>query len=205
MNRFERYKEKNKHPCASCGAGCLKDSKLCQRCDRKRRRTEMSENPVRLRHGFAKKQGASVQPEYYIWSSMHQRCTNPKASQYEDYGGRGIKVCERWNLFDNFIADMGTRPEGKYPSGRAMYTIERKNGNKDYSPDNCIWATYRTQSINRRSGRIVTYLGETLPLAVFVERSGLDYKIVHQRIERGWSIERALKEAHRGLPRRGKQ
>jgi hypothetical protein len=191
------------HPCANnCGARVFKTYKLCQKCDRARRRTEMSENPVRLRHGYAKKEhgvsGLSVSPEYYVWSSMHQRCTNPKAGQYEDYGGRGIKVCERWDLFDNFLADMGPRPEGKHPSGRAMYTLERKEGDKDYGPDNCIWATYKAQSLNKRSGRIVTYLGETLPLAVFVDRTGLDYKIVHQRIVRGWTVDRALKEPHKG-------
>jgi len=205
MNRQQKYQEKNKHPCAECNALVLKGSRLCKRCDKRRRKTEMSKNPVRLRHGFAKREDGSVRPEYYIWASMVQRCSNPKAKQYEDYGGRGIKVCKRWLVFDNFIADMGPRPEGKHPSGRAMYTIERKNGNGGYSPDNCVWATYKDQSTNRRGGRIVTYLGETLPLAVFVDRAGLDYKIVHQRIARGWSIDRALKEAHKGCQSRGKR
>ena len=192
MNRFEKHREKNKHPCAECGARVLKTSKLCKSCDKKRRKIEMSENPVRLRHGFAKREQGSVRPEYYIWNSMIQRCTNPKAKQYKDYGGRGIKVCARWKLFDNFLADMGPRPKGKHPSGRAMYTLERKNGNGDYTPKNCVWATYKDQARNRRKARMVTYLGETQPLAVFVERVGLDYKIVHQRIVRGWSVERSL-------------
>lgn len=197
MNRFERYREKSMHPCANkCGARVGKDAKLCKKCDRVRRRVEMSENPVRLRHGFAKSRGL-MRPEYYIWNSMCQRCSNPKAKQYEDYGGRGIKVCARWDLFDNFLVDMGPRPDGKHPSGRAMYTLERKDGNADYEPGNCIWATYKEQACNKRNGRMVTYLGETLPLATFVDRSGLDYKIVHQRIVRGWTVARALTEPHR--------
>ena len=194
MNRHERYREKHKHPCAAgCGARIIRTSKLCKKCDRDRRKKEMSENPVRLRHGYSVKKYGSVSPEYYIWSSMIQRCTNPNASQYKDYGGRGIKVCEQWQLFDNFLADMGPRPAGKHPSGRAMYTLERKDGNADYSKENCIWATYKDQSLNRRNGRVVTYLGETQPLAVFVDRVGANYKIVRQRISRGWSVEDALK------------
>ena len=174
------------HPCAICGARVLKNSKMCRRCDRARRRVEMSENPLRLRHGFSKR------PEHYIWQSMVQRCTNPKAQQYEDYGGRGIKVCARWMLFDNFLADMGQRPEGKHPSGRAMYTLERKKTDGDYTPKNCVWATYKDQSRNRRKGRIVSYRGKSQPLAVWVEEFGLDYKIVHQRLSRGWSVSKAF-------------
>lgn len=193
MNKYERYREQHMHPCADCGARVLKNSKRCKTCDKKWRKKEMSENPVRLRHGYAtKKNRGSVRPEYYIWHSMIQRCTNPKAKQYEDYGGRGIKVCKRWHLFDNFIADMGSRPEGEHPSGRAMWTLERKNSNKGYSPDNCIWATYKDQSRNRRKNRLVTYHGEEVPLAVLTERLSLNYKIVHQRISRGWTVEQAL-------------
>lgn len=186
MDRFQRYREKNKHPCPDCGEPALKDSVRCQACDRKRRRVEMRENPVRLRHGF------TGRPEYYVWVSMIQRCTNPKAKQYEDYGGRGIKVCERWLVFDNFLADMGPRPEGEYQSGRARYTIERKENSGDYDPSNCVWATYKQQSRNRRSQRDVTYRGKTQPLAVWVEELGLNYKIVHQRLARGWSVDRAF-------------
>jgi hypothetical protein len=192
-SRQQRYQERNKHPCAECGAPVLKNSKRCKVCDKKWRKKEMSENPVRLRHGYSTRKNTNrVRPEYYIWNSMLQRCENPKAKQYEDYGGQGIAVCERWHLFDNFLADMGPRPDGKHSSGRAMYTLERKDGNSDYSKENCVWATYKDQSLNKRNGRMITYLGETQPLAVFVDRVGANYKIVHQRLSRGWSIEEAL-------------
>jgi hypothetical protein len=186
MNSQQRYREKNKHPCADCGAPTFKTSIRCQACDRKLRRTEMSKNPVRLRHGFVGR------PEYYIWTSMIQRCTNPKARQYADYGGRGIKVCSRWRMFDNFIADMGPRPNERHPSGRAKYTLERTDNDGDYTPKNCVWATYKQQARNSRSACMVAYRGKTQPLAVWVEELGLNYKIVHQRLARGWTVQQAF-------------
>lgn len=73
---------------------------------------------------------------------MKSRCSNPNNKRYSDYGGRGIKVCKRWNDFRNFFADMGVRPGGR--------TLERKDNNGDYEPDNCCWATYYEQRINSR-------------------------------------------------------
>lgn len=73
---------------------------------------------------------------------MKKRCNNPKNHNYPYYGGRGIRVCERWNDFENFLADMGVRPEGT--------TLDRKNSNGNYEPDNCRWATKVEQRNNRR-------------------------------------------------------
>jgi hypothetical protein len=146
----------------------------------------MSENPVRLRHGYTGK------PEYYIWTSMVQRCTNPQAKQYDDYGGRGIKVCDRWRLFDNFLADMGPRPEGTYPSGRTKYTIERKDNDGDYTPKNCVWATYRQQARNKKKAHMITYRGKTQSLVVWAEELGLNYKTAHTRLSRGWTVSQAF-------------
>lgn len=186
MNRFKRYAERNRHPCVDCGKRVLKASRRCHACDRVLRRKEMSEHPVRLRHGF------SDRPEYYIWVSMIQRCTNPKARYYTNYGGRGITVCKRWFTFDNFIADMGPRPSGTYPSGRTIYTIERTDNDGNYTPKNCVWATYKQQARNRTSARMITHAGETLQLSVWVEKLGLKYGVVHCRLARGWSVDRAF-------------
>lgn len=89
--------------------------------------------------------GHAVQdhPLYTIWASMLARCTNPKTPRYENYGGRGIKVCKRWHHFRNFAADMGMRPSPKH-------TLERKNNNRGYFLSNCVWATGTEQCLNRR-------------------------------------------------------
>jgi hypothetical protein len=82
-------------------------------------------------------------PEYFIWHGMFRRCYDPRHIDFKNYGARGIKVCERWYSFANFLADMGDRPEG--------LVLERINNNKGYSPKNCKWATWKEQYRNKRS------------------------------------------------------
>lgn len=88
-------------------------------------------------------------PTYYAWSAMITRCTNPRNPRWKNYGGRGISVCERWLKFENFLVDMGPRPDGM-KGQRSLYSIDRwPNPNGDYEPSNCRWATVDQQKLNK--------------------------------------------------------
>jgi hypothetical protein len=89
------------------------------------------------------KHGMNKTPEWNAWVNMRQRCLNPNHTNYKHYGGRGIKVCERWLDFDNFLADMGRKPDPEL-------TLERIDNSKGYEPANCKWATMKEQSNNTR-------------------------------------------------------
>ena len=96
---------------------------------------------------MATKHGEHGSPEYVNWRALRERCLNPKHKNYPEYGGRGIKVCERWlNSFENFLADMGRRP---FPEA----TVDRKENDGDYEPGNCRWATRLDQTKNRRCSK----------------------------------------------------
>jgi hypothetical protein len=85
-------------------------------------------------------------PERMVWKAMRQRCNNPSATGFSDYGGRGIKVCERWDSsYANFLADMGRRPSAKH-------SLDRINNDGNYEPGNCRWVTWSEQMRNRRIG-----------------------------------------------------
>lgn len=153
-----------------------------------------TDNPSRLRHG------AAGTPEHSTWIHIRQRCGNKSNKRYSDYGGRGIKVCARWNVFENFLADMGERPPGM--------TIERIDNDGNYEPDNCRWASRREQVRNRRKSNPYTFHGKTQGLAYWADEKGLPYKVLWFRYsEMGWRGEKLfspLREVARGSLRKPK-
>jgi len=153
------------------------------------RRWEMfpETRPVeRETHGHAARGAHSL--TYKSWRAMLDRCGNAKHEHYANYGGRGIMVCERWQDFEAFLADLGPRPS-------RAHSLEREDGDGNYEPGNVRWATRTEQARNRRTSRVVEMDGEKLTVAEWAERYGLARQVVVSRLERGWDLRRALTEA----------
>lgn len=128
--------------------------------------------------------GLSATPLYHLWQTMRQRCENPKAEGFERYGGRGIRVCDRWQSFSKFVSDMPPRPEGM--------SIERIDNDGDYEPDNCRWATRLEQAHNMRTNRRISVNGVSLTSAEWSRRLGAFHTLVANRLRLGWSEESAV-------------
>lgn len=128
-------------------------------------------------------------PEHSIWHDMHRRCEDTKNKWYRRYGGRGIHVCERWSTFEAFYSDMGPRPS-------PLHTVDRIDNDGPYSPENCRWATRSEQSRNNSRTRRLTFRDKTQSLIEWAEDLGRPYGVLQMRLQRGWSIERALTQGN---------
>lgn len=115
---------------------------------------------------------------------MKQRCLDTEHPTYKRYGARGVTVCERWLVFENFLADMGERPAGM--------TLDRENGKLGYTPTNCRWATRAEQARNRSSNRMVTINDEIMCFTDWCSRYGVSTQVVSHRLRRGLDIVTAL-------------
>lgn len=132
----------------------------------------------------------SKHPLHSIWNMMKSRCYKPYCISYKNYGGRGIRVCDRWlgeNGFEHFVTDMGERPSKKH-------TIERIDSNGDYCPENCRWATYTEQNRNRRNTIYVVLDGVKIPLAKVCQDYNLPYGYVSKKIRKGVEINDILQK-----------
>lgn len=125
--------------------------------------------------------GMSRTAIYRRWADMLTRARNPNYKQAKDYSERGISVCERWLSFENFYADMGDPPTG--------YSIERKNNDLGYSPENCHWAPKKAQARNTRTTKLLTVGDETYCQAEWAERVGVTPYQIYKRIKDGWTPE----------------
>lgn len=165
----------------SCG--CLKSTKLAER----------NRTHGETAHGKASK-------EYRAWATMLRRCSDKKFVAYPDYGGRGIKVCERWLTFDNFLSDMGRAPSSKH-------TLGRENPDEDYCSENCRWETKMEQGRGKRNNRLLEFNGRKLTIAEWTRETGLPVGAIAARLEHGWSVDEAIslqEGTHRPVPKKNR-
>ena len=124
---------------------------------------------------------------YLTWCRMRGRCLNPKNPKYPNYGGRGISICKEWSLFENFLTDMGVRPDGLNMS------LERIDVNGNYCKENCKWATVQEQNNNRTTTKFLEFNGQRMNHQQWAESLGFKYgTAIDHRLKSGWTLERAL-------------
>lgn len=133
---------------------------------------------ARLDHGYSPLKN-NVRPEYRAYHSAKARCENPKNISYPRYGGKGIKFC--FSSFDEFIAEIGNKPT-------PQHSLDRIDPQGNYKPGNVRWATDSLQSRNRKDRERYTIGNETLLLTEWSERSGVDLKLIFERLSRHWCI-----------------
>lgn len=141
-----------------------------------------------------KTHGMSHTNIYSIWKHIISRCENKRDAAYHGYGGRGIKICERWSVFENFYADMGDKPRGK--------SIDRIDNDGNYEPSNCRWATSTEQGCNKRNNRIVSVNGRSVPLSQACREHSIDVRVAAARLRYGWSEHDALTVPNLGAGKR---
>lgn len=139
-----------------------------------------------LTHGMARS-GKRRTSMYRSWAGMLQRCTNSNNDKFQHYGARGITVCARWlESFENFYADMGEPPTPKH-------SIDRKDVNGDYCPDNCKWSTQEEQCNNKRNNLLIEFNGQIKTIPRWSRETGICLMTLRNRIlELGWPVEKAL-------------
>jgi hypothetical protein len=146
-------------------------------------------NKFNFKHGHTHRDGKTT-PTYYAWVDMRRRCSNTKHPAYKWYGARGINYCQRWDSFENFLADMGEKPEGS--------SLDRIDNNGNYQPGNCRWATGREQQVNRRSNVFLTLNGKTQTMEDWSRETGIGQTTLSYRRKAGWSAHEMLTTKPRG-------
>lgn len=147
--------------------------KFCAKCRNANNRKASSS------HGLSKTR------IYSIWCGVKKRCYNPSEEAYKNYGGRGIIMCKRWQIFENFYQDM-------YPTYMDDLTLDRINNNGNYTPRNCRWATHKQQAKNTRKSVFLTLEGTEKNVIDWAELSDTKPAIILSRIRRGWEIQDAI-------------
>lgn len=160
---------------ATKSCGCLRRDQIIERS---------------TKHGHAPKVSART-PEYNAWKAMRSRCGNPRNQDYKRYGGRGIRVCARWDDFEIFLQDMGPRPTNKH-------SLDRIDSNGNYEPGNCRWATRKQQSRNREYTHRLNINGRTIFLPDLAREIDIKPATLRARLRSGWDHERVASTQLRG-------
>ena len=134
---------------------------------------------------MAKRHGKAKTPIHNIWILMRRRCEKRSDQAFPNYGGRGIRVCERWQKFENFYADMGDPPPGMW--------LDRIENDGNYEPGNCQWSSPKEQQRNRTNNRRLKLNKRELTVAEWSEMLGIPSRTIRRRIDvLGWSVRNAL-------------
>jgi len=185
LSRAKNVKRRTAWLCrCDCGAEAVKITKYL-------RNGETTSCGCAGTHVCETKHGLSYKiPEYTVWKRLRRRCNSPTATDYPRYGGRGIKVCKRWDAFANFLADMGRKPSPDH-------SIERRDNNGDYCPENCVWATDAEQRRNKRTSVILTRPkdGKRMNIKDWARELGVATGTINRRLRNGWSLDDALNPA----------
>ena len=129
--------------------------------------------------------GITKHPYYETWRNMKQRCSNKNRKDYKNYGGKGVKVCNKWkNDFQQFCLDMGTRPDG--------YLLDRIDYNGNYEPKNCRWVSVAKSSRNKSTNNWIDFNGTTNTIGDWSKKLGGHKSLIRTRLKQGWSIEKAI-------------
>lgn len=184
---------------AEVTAGHLKDghTKSCGCLAKEKGLERIKFAPKSVKHGMTNTR------LYRIYKKMYRRCYCPKTKWYENYGGRGITICPEW------LGEHGFEKFAKWALSNGYadnLTIDRKDNNKGYSPDNCRWATAKEQANNTRSTIFLTYNGETKPASEWSEITGIPQDTLTYRKRHGWTDEECIETPLRGrMGKRKKQ
>lgn len=171
--RVIRYAGKERWECECTTCGTIHLKKIYALKTEKRGQCFSCYLKSRITHGHSLV--GHVTRTYTTWSKMLARCRNPDRREYRIYGGRGISVCERWNDFKNFLADMGEKPIG--------LSIERINNDGNYEPFNCRWATRSEQANNRRTNKIVSVDGEVCTATQAAKKVGCSKGTIWRKLK----------------------
>lgn len=195
---FRASAKKNSHHVAvfvcECGTKTLVCRKSVKRGDTKSCGCLNSETTSQRNRTTGTKHNSCGSPEYHSWTAMKARCNSPSSKDFANYGGRGIKICDQWQRsFRAFMSDMGERPPGT--------SLDRIDNDKDYSPENCRWATPKQQCANMRVNVRLEHKGHVHTVTEWAEILGMSASTLFGRLDNGWTHERALTEKVKGRVR----